>query len=115
MPVVTGTIIALDLATQTGFCVGTPDDPNPIFGEFVFPSTGDDIGKFANAVEDWLDAMLDRYKPELVNFEMPILPKMTSLMTVRKLTGLAWETEKKCRRRGIKVRESRAATVKKHF
>jgi crossover junction endodeoxyribonuclease RuvC len=112
---ISGCIIALDLATQTGFCVGKPDNPHPSFGEFVLPSTGDDIGKFAVTFEDWLDEMFTLHKPELVVFEMPILPKMTSLITVRKLTGLAWETEQKCKRLGIKVREGRASTVKKHF
>src|SRR5207245_199888 len=50
-----------------------------------------------------------------VVFEVPILPKKTSIMTVRKLTGLAWETEKVCRRRSIKCREGRASSVKKFF
>lgn len=110
-----GELLTLDLATRFGFCVGTPDNPNPTFGHHVLPSTGDDVGTFACHFEDWLADFVAWRQIGLVVFEMPILPKMTNLMTVRKLTGLAWETEKFCRRRKIKCREGRASSVKKFF
>lgn len=110
---ITGKILSLDLATNTGFCVGAPG-AQPIFGEHRLPSTGDDIGAFACAYEDWLSARLAAAdKPELVIFEAPILPKMTQLMTVRKLTGLAWETERLCKRGKVRCLEGRKATVNK--
>ena len=45
-------------------------------------------------------------------FESPILPKQTSLATVRKLSGLAWHTEFVCHRRGIEVAEVNVMTIK---
>lgn len=110
-----GELLTLDLATRTGFCVGETNNPNPTFGHIVLPSTGDDVGTFAIKYEDWLTDFVAWRRIGLCVFEMPILPKTTSLMTVRKLTGLAWETEQFCRRRGIKCREGRASSVKKFF
>ncbi|MGY3588035.1 crossover junction endodeoxyribonuclease RuvC [Bradyrhizobium sp. USDA 4350] len=110
-----GELLTLDLATRTGFCVGRPDNPNPEFGHIVLPSTGDDVGTFAVKFEDWLTDFVEWRDIGLLVFEMPILPKQTQLMTVRKLTGLAWETEQFCRRRKIKCREGRASSVKKFF
>jgi hypothetical protein len=110
-----GELLTLDLATRFGFCVGLPDDPNPKFGHHVLPSTGDDVGTFAVHFEDWLSDFFAWRSIGLVVFEMPILPRQTQLMTVRKLTGLAWEVEQFCRRRKIKCREGRASSVKKFF
>jgi len=109
---ITGAILSLDLATNTGFCIGAPGQ-TPAFGEHRLPSTGDDIGTFACAYEDWLTAQLTTHAPQLVIFEAPILPKMTQLMTVRKLTGLAWETERLCKRAKVRCLEGRKATVNK--
>ena len=112
---VTGTILALDLATNTGWCAGQPAEPNPRFGHFTIPPTQDDVGRFGIIFEDWLNETIDDLAPALVNFEAPILPKQTQPMTVRKLTGLTLLTEMICRKRNIACRETRASTVKKHF
>lgn len=84
--------LALDLATVTGFALG---DVNGIkvSGSRRMPSTGDDIGQFAEAFRDWLTKGLTRHKPARLVYEQPILPSETSLMTLRKLYGLTWQTE----------------------
>lgn len=110
-----GTILTLDLATNYGFCAGRPDDAHPRFGHSRLPSTGDDIGAFAAAYEDEFGALIEELRPRLVVFEMPILPKKTALVTVRKLNGLVWETERICHRRRIRCREGRASSVKNFF
>jgi crossover junction endodeoxyribonuclease RuvC len=110
-----GDILTLDLATNTGFCIGAPADPNPKFGHFTIPPTGDDVGRFGFTFDDWLSGVFDFHNVGFCVFEMPILPAKTQLMTVRKLTGLAMLTEMQCRRRKIPVREARASSVKKHF
>lgn len=110
-----GRLLTLDLATNSGFCVGAPDNPNPDFGNFKIPPTGDDVGRFGVIFHDWLTNLIDWHQPDFVVFEMPILPKQTNLMTVRKLTGLAMLTEMECRRRKLPVREARASSVKKFF
>lgn len=110
-----GDILTLDLATNSGFCIGPPDATHPKFGHFTIPPTGDDVGRFGITFDDWLAGVFDFNNVGLCVFEMPILPAQTQLMTVRKLTGLAMLTEMQCRRRNIKCREARASSVKKHF
>lgn len=111
-----GPILALDLATQTGFCVGRPDATHPVFGEFKIPPQGDQIGRFAAIFLEWFDGIMEFYEPELMVFEAPILPKMTNPQTVRKLNGLAvlaeWSATQKYK---IKCAEARASSVKKYF
>lgn len=110
-----GTILTLDLATNLGWCLGTPSDAMPRFGHHKLPSTGENIGAFAVAFEDWLTAFLEREKPAIVVFEAPILPRQTTPATVRKLSGLVWEVERVCRRLGIKCREGRKSSVNLFF
>lgn len=111
----TGKILSLDIATNTGFCVGAPNDEKPEIGHVKLPSTGDDIGKFAVAFEEWLDEQLRWTSPDLVVFEAPILPAKTQLITVRKLNGLIFEVERQCRHLRIRCREGRASSVRKFF
>jgi len=91
-------ILALDLATVVGFALGDLRGVK-ISGSRRLPSTGDDIGLFACSFEDWLTIGLKRHRPEKVVYEQPIMRGSdTTLATCRKLYGMAWETERVCRR-----------------
>lgn len=85
-------ILALDLATCTGFALGGRSGVI-LSGYRRFPSTGDDIGAFGRAFRDWLVIGLKRHKPDLVVFESPLLTGLTNITTLRKLYGLAFELE----------------------
>jgi Holliday junction resolvasome RuvABC endonuclease subunit len=106
--------LALDLATETGFCVGAADTGEvPTLGHVRMPSTGPDVGQFLAAWQDWLDAKVCEVEPTLIIFEAPILPSETQMSTTRKLQGLAGVTEMVCHRAGIEVAELTTSTVKK--
>jgi Holliday junction resolvasome RuvABC endonuclease subunit len=107
-------ILFLDLATRAGWCVGAPDE-TPRYGTKVLPSTGEDIGRFAAAYNEWLLDMITLESPGLVVFEAPILAGRTNLTTARKLTGLAWHTEFVCNLRQVRVREHHLQSIKKMF
>lgn len=108
-------ILALDLATATGWACGAPGD-NPRFGTKRMPQTGDEIGRFLVHFEDWLNDFLTVESPRLVVFEAPILRRGPSNPVVaRKLMGLANCTETICYRRDIICRQAHLATVKKSF
>lgn len=107
-------ILTLDLATRTGWCCGSPDE-SPRYGTKVLPSTGEDIGRFAAAYNEWLLDMIALENPGLVVFEAPILAGKTNLTTARKLTGLAWHTEFVCNLRQIRCAEHHLQQVKKFF
>lgn len=106
-------LLALDLATETGFAVGSPDG-EPTYGSFRIFDVG--IGAFLDAFETWLTKQVRDYQPGLVVFEAPILKKEgTQISTVRKLTSLAGITEMVCHRSETQVLEAHLQSVKKYF
>ncbi|ACL58478.1 hypothetical protein [Methylobacterium nodulans] len=107
-------ILTLDLATRCGWACGAPGS-EPTYGTKVLPSTGEDIGRFADAFNTWLLDMITLENPALIVFEAPILAGQTTLATARKLTGLAWHTEFVCRVREVRCKEAHLQSVKKFF
>lgn len=106
-------ILAYDLATSIGHAHGDShlDEP-PLFGTHVLPSTGEDVGSFLDAAFRFFRGQLTMIKPEVVVFEAPILPRETSLMTVRKLCSLAGMLEVSCKWYGVRCEEESLQTVK---
>ncbi|MCO8017520.1 crossover junction endodeoxyribonuclease RuvC [Brevundimonas diminuta] len=105
-------IMALDLATQTGLCIGAPD-ARPALSHFRLPSTGTDVGLFLSAWEDWLRPQVREVGPSLIVFEAPILAGQTQIATTRKLQGMAGVTEMVAHRAGIECAEVATSQVKK--
>jgi len=117
------TILALDLATNLGACWGEAS-ARPQLGHHRLPSTGDDVGAFLCAYEDWLEVRIDEVEATVIIFEAPVLPrpkwnKVTkkleggvSIQTTRKLQGLAGVTEMIATRRNLLCREAQPAEVK---
>jgi Holliday junction resolvasome RuvABC endonuclease subunit len=108
-------IAFLDLATNIGWASGPPDG-DPLFGTKTLPSTGNDIGRFARAFDEWLNDFITVEQPALLAFEAPILTSgKTHFATARKLTGLAWHTEFVCGRREVHYFEANLSSMKKDF
>ena len=110
-------ILALDLATQTGWCYGPAGSTSPRFGSFQLPKTGDDLGTFALAARKEFERFVVPGKVELVCFERPLflLRSKTNANTAMKLMGLAVILEMVCVERGVPVFTADQAAVKKHF
>lgn len=106
-------LLSLDLATNLGWSLGDVASRDFAFGSHRLPSTADDIATFAWAFNDWLVPKLEGVT--LCVFESPILPRQTSMTTVRKLSGLAWHVEFRCMERGIEVCECQIQSIKKYF
>ena len=117
--------LALDLATQTGICFGAADTGEiPTLDHFRLPSTGDDVGRFLAAFEDHILSLLEKVEPSLIIFEAPVLPRAkynpvkkkveggVSLITTRKLQGLAGELERVAFRQGLECAEVQPSQVK---
>jgi crossover junction endodeoxyribonuclease RuvC len=103
-------LLTLDLATRVGWTCGKPEDTRFSSGTHTLPSTGEDIGAFLEAAEQWLEGTLNGVAQCV--FESPILPRLTSIATCRKLYGLAGLAELACHRRHIRCMELSNATVK---
>lgn len=112
--VLTGNILALDLATHCGWATNPPHD-DPCFGTEVLPSTGKEVGPFIAAYDRWLRDTIEIQKPALVIYEQPSLFAKSTPDTVIKLNGLATHTEWLCHRKGIPVRSANPSRLKKFF
>lgn len=107
------TILTFDCATQTGWCAGDGADI-PILGTVNMPSAVEP-GEFLDFWARWLERQLDEVKPRVVVFEAPILPRETSITTVRKLVGMAGVLEMLLTRRKIEHSECTTSQVKKYL
>lgn len=107
-------LLALDLATKTGWCHGAPGD-EPTFGTHVLPSTDEDIGTFGNAFEDWLYTELADLGPQAVVYEQPSVFAKTTPVTNIKLNGLACVAEMVCEKAGVRVYAANPSKLKKFW
>lgn len=107
-------LLVLDLATHTGFAVGTERGIED-HGCHRLPNTGGDIAAFLKAYRAWLTSMIQRHLPNEVVFEMPILPSITNLATLRKLYSLAGLTELIAKDLGCRVSEANLMDIRRHF
>lgn len=118
-------ILALDLATQTGVCFGAADTGEvPTLEHFRLPSTGDEVGRFVNDFEDRIRALIALVEPTLIVFEAPVLPRAkfnretkkveggVSIITTRKLQGLAAMLEAIADREKLECKELQPSQVK---
>ena len=78
--------LGLDLATNLGACWGDGADL-PSLAHHRLPSTGDDVGRFLCAYEDWLREKLDEVCPVLICFEAPVLPRPKWNPASKKIEG----------------------------
>ena len=114
MRIVSGKIIGLDLATAAGFAIGEPGG-EPRFGTHLLPSTGEDVGAFGVAFEDWLSPLIKAERPEVVLYEAPSMFAKSTPATVIKLNGLAYDAEKICKRLGVRCFKVNPSKLKKFF
>lgn len=105
-------ILTLDLATCTGFCVGTPDQ-RPTLGHKRLRSTGEDVGSFLIEWDEWLSAKVAEVEPSVIVMEAPILAGSATPHVTRKLHALAGITEMVAVRANIECCEVYPVTVKK--
>lgn len=119
-------VLALDLATITGWASGSTDGKHMSHGVCQMPSTGEDIGRYLSHFSHWLRRQIlreltfeaDRFE---VIFESPILSGTTSLATARKLYSLAGLVELACFDspdifdREIEVTEAHQQNIRVHF
>lgn len=110
-----GGVVALDLATRTGFAVWVPSCEIE-YGHFVLPRTGDDVGRFLNEAKRQIWILMCKVNPlRSVVFEAPYVGTKTHQVTARKLMGLACVVEMLCSEFGIDCSEVNNASVRKHF
>lgn len=108
-------LLALDMATNTGWCCGDVREGKPVLGSIKLPSTKKDLGWWMDAAIKAYDDLIEHTHPDRVIYESPILRGSTRIETLRKLYTLASVIEYVCRERGIPVYEVAITTVKKRL
>lgn len=107
-------ILAFDLASTTGYCVGDAGRADLKLGTVQLPASGPEIGPFLDFWDQWMDLLFVRHSPAGVAYEAPFVdPKMANVTTLRKLSSLGGMLELQCYRRKIPVREVSNISAKK--
>jgi len=126
------TVLALDLATVTGFAVGdlaaptasTPVEaasagalpPMPLSGSQRIGKPGMGDGRFFECFEIWMTDMIAVHNPDVVIFEAPIVHSgKINAKTARRLMGLAVLAELIAHKKGVgRILEGNISQIKKH-
>ena len=114
-----GRVLALDLATLTGWSYGAPGSI-PKCGHIRFTKPGSSRAMTYRAFRDWLGDKWGRRDeiPELIVYESPAVPSImagkTNIDTIKLLMGLGEHLEEWCYGK-TELREARVADVRTHF
>jgi crossover junction endodeoxyribonuclease RuvC len=112
-----GTVLALDLATVTGWAAGKPGTV-PTFGHVRFMRPGMSRAAGYRELRGWLDMTMHQGKVDLIVFESPAVPSImagkTNIDTIKLLIGLA-ENLEEWSYNHIELREASVSQVRSHF
>lgn len=103
-------ILALDIASQTGWCVGRADAP-PRCGSVKLLGEGAADGAVLAAMADWFVDSIDVHKPDKIVYEAP-LPHHSSINSAKLAFRLSGIVELICWRRRIDCKPIHVATVR---
>lgn len=110
-------VLALDLATRTGFAFGRVTDSKPTSGSIRFGGI-ENISRAARYRDyrKWLADLVNTIDADVVCYERPFVGGgKININTVRLLFGLAEHTEELFYASGIKLREASISEVRTHF
>lgn len=114
-------VLALDVATATGWCTDGPSGGKPLFGTFRIHHEGDDLGDAYVEYNQRLRWLIQEHKPDKLIFEAP-LPRGgkgafrgDSAAAARKLMGLAAMTEFVGCSLELDVWEVSISEIRRHF
>jgi hypothetical protein len=115
----TGSVLALDLATTTGWAFGKPCS-ELTFGTIRFAKPGASRPVIYRAFRSWLDEMWDMQdkRPDKIVYELPMQPLhmkgKTNIETSKLLIGLAEHLEEWALGK-TELREATVGQVRSHF
>ena len=114
-----GSILALDIASRTGWAFGRPGEL-PKSGSVRLAPPGSSNGTVGRGMLRWLADFLSAESPNALYYEVPIDPRhmgsKTNFKTARLLIGLPFLVEAIAEARGLFYqREAGVQNVRKHF
>jgi crossover junction endodeoxyribonuclease RuvC len=108
-------VVALDLATRTGWAYGLAHLNRPVFGTCKIIAPPDEPGAFYVHFSRWLAEFLTEVNARVVIYESPVLPRLTRIETLRRLYWMGGQTEMICASREADCYEAAPSTVKKFW
>jgi hypothetical protein len=113
-------VLALDLASRTGFCVGVPGDRKPLSGSIRFASAGASHEAIFAAAYQWTSGMVHEHKPSTVVWEAPMPTSFnrgsSNVNTTTLLYGLPAVIGAAAYRCGVyDIRKASTKDVRNHF
>ena len=113
----TGNVLALDLATVTGWACGAPGE-TPKFGTTRFAKKGATHPAIYRGMRSWLNQWINGKTAQLIVYESAAIPSLmlgrTTATTGRLLCGLTEHVEELCYER-IELNEASVQQVRAHF
>lgn len=114
-----GRVLALDIATNTGFAVGDIGG-KPRLGSIRFGGPQASLAEAGAAAVTWITEFIEVDRPDLLLIEAPLSPSFargnTNVNTIRKLMVLAGIMEVIPHMLGVtRIREGRVQSIRKHF
>lgn len=114
-----GRVLALDVATVTGFAVGNVGE-KPQIGSIRFGAVNCSPVESWAAATTWISEFIEVDRPDLLLLEAPLAPSFargtTNVNTARKLMGLSCLMETIPHMLGVnRIREARVQSIRKHF
>lgn len=107
--------MTFDLAGTVGWAAAE-DRIEPIHGSKRLPKTDMGYGPFLRVFAKWAAGVIDDFRPDLVTYESPILPKKKrTIETLRALYCLGPRLEEVCDERNLKCTERDFQSVRTHF
>lgn len=109
--ILTGNLLALDLATNTGWCCGSSKS-KPRIGSVRLEGNG--IGERGCHLIDWMDDHVSVFNPQMIVFEAPLPRGLHSGINAGRIAlGLAMAVEMFCYRRAIPCHEGNVNAARK--
>jgi hypothetical protein len=108
-------VLALDLATITGWARHEPGMARPFFGAFRLPGKAGDVGRRADYLERWLITMHERHHFTHIVFEAQHVARETDIDTVYMLIALGGIVDKIGFQRGALTYKIMIQEWRKHF
>jgi hypothetical protein len=114
----TGSILALDIATVTGWALGRPDKA-PKFGFARIGKQGGERCNLYRSFRIWIESFVNTHAVKLIVYESPAAPMVmagrTNIETIKRLIGMCEHLEEWCVGTGIELREASVQQVRAHF
>lgn len=108
-----GSVLALDMATVTGWAYACPATPRPSHGIYTLPAPGISIGSHFGAFTDALSDLLTTHQPERIVMEAAMMGGSGQAITIEAALGRTAIVHLLGYRYEIKVDKVASSTVRK--